>query len=469
MQKIDRAELERMLMDPDVPDSEIRPYLRLESVESQDFQPVVVPNTDRVLYSETEAAVAMASLNGVCRWRRQQRYARKIKGWTGLRVVAEGDSWFQYPFLIEDVIDHLFDRWAIYCVSAAGDLLRDMARQDEVTAAVLSQKPHVLLLSAGGNDVLGGGALQRCLTPFSPGLAATDYVTAGFDDLLARSMDIYAGLIEKALVAGAGKVVLHSYDYAIPTDGRWLGRPMAKIGIKDSALQRAIVRILIDRFHDGLTAMVGGFAGRAVVVDTRGSVPDDEWFDELHPTTRGFVFPARLIRIAAEGGATEGLEVGMPETPAVDRALPVADAEALMALLSADEEALIVEIGRREAILSISPDAAGTMTLDLSGAGTEGIFASFHELGVKLVARMSNEIYDLLCGSAEELVAEREKLKNAFNLSEAAMIGALTTAMMGLGCPPFVAPLVAAVIVKNGINPAWEVTCEFWAVKLGRP
>ena len=58
MEKIDRAELERMLMDPDVPDSAIRPYLQLDPLESRALQPVVVPNPARVHYPETEAAVA---------------------------------------------------------------------------------------------------------------------------------------------------------------------------------------------------------------------------------------------------------------------------------------------------------------------------------------------------------------------------------------------------------------------------
>lgn len=468
MEKIDRAELERMLMDPDVPDSAIRPYLQLDPLESRALQPVVVPNPARVHYPKTEAAVALASLNGVDRWRRQQRYARKIKGWTGLRVVAEGDSWFQYPLLIDDVIDHLFDRWAIYCVSAAGDLLRDMARQDEITAAVISQRPHVLLLSAGGNDVLGGGALQRYLKPFAAGLSAADYVTAGFDTLLDASLAIYAGLIEKALTAGAGRVVLHCYDYAIARDGRWLGRPMAGIGIHDRALQRAIVRVLIDRFHEGLQAMARRFPDRVAIADTRGSVPDGEWYDELHPTSLGFGFPARLIRIAAEGGAVETPEIAMTELPASERVLPVADDAALYGLLAADEEALIAEIGRREAILSVSPEAAEMMVLELPTAGTESVLGSFRELGGRIVTRMNRELYNLLCGSDPDSVEQRDQLKEALKLSDTALIGAITAALIALGCPPFVAPLVATVIMKKGINPIWEETCAHWSARLGK-
>lgn len=466
MDKIDRAELERMLMDPDVPDSAIRPYLQIDPLESRSLQPVVVPNPARVHYPETEAAVALASLNGVDRWRRQQRYARKIRGWTGLRVVAEGDSWFQYPFLIEDVIDHLFDRWAIYCVSAAGDLLRDMARQDEITAAVVSQKPHVLLLSAGGNDVLGGGALQRYLKPFAPGLTAPQYVTTDFDDLLNASLAIYAGLIEKALTAGAGRVVLHCYDYAIAQDGRWLGRPMRSIGIQNKTLQRAIVRVLIDRFHDGLRKMARRFPERVVIADTRGCVPDSEWYDELHPTSRGFAFPARLIRIAAEGGGVEMPETPMAELPAIERVLPVADAAALEALLAADEEALIAEIGRRETILSVSPEAAGMLVLELPTGGTESVFGSFRDLGGKFVTRMNRELYDLLCGSDQDSAQQRNQLREALKLTDSALIGAITAALTAIGCPAFVAPLVATVIVKRGINPVWEETCAHWSASL---
>ncbi len=466
MEKIDHSRLVEMLSDPEVPDSAIRPYLQMEFSESTPFHPSIVANPALVMVPETEAAVAMASLNGIARWRRQQLYKRKIQGWTGTRVVSEGDSWFQYPFLIEDVIDHLFNTWAIYDLSAAGDLLADMARQDEVTAAVISQKPDFLLLSGGGNDVLGGGQLVRYLSRPAPGKAPADYVLPEFAALLKATMASYSDLIGKALKAGVKKVICHTYDYPIPNNGRWLGRPMASIGITDRTLQRDIVRVLIDRFHDALAGLIAGFDDRVVLADCRGVVPDDQWFDELHPTSHGFTKVAVVIAGAATGGPVVVEAVGEAEV-APERPLPVGDAAAVEALLAVETDALVAEIGRRQAILEFSPDAGGTMSLEMPVAGTESFLGDFAELGKRLVDRLHRELFAVLCRDQGVAKEERDRLRNALKLSEAGMIGAISVALMSLGTPPFVAPLVAAVIVKSGINPAWEVTCQFWGEKLG--
>ncbi|WP_096786385.1 hypothetical protein [Rhodobacter sp. CZR27] len=466
MERIDRARLEAMLMDPDVPDAAIRPYLQLDPLETSAFEPAVVPNTARVAFAATEAAMALSSLNGIARWRRQQRYARKIRGWTGLKVVAEGDSWFQYPFLIDDVIDHLFDRWAIYCVSAAGDLLQDMARQEEVTVAVLSEKPDVLLLSGGGNDVLGGGALQKYLLRHDPALDAAGHVGPAFDGILNGTIAIYADLIERSLAAGAKRVVCHSYDYVIATGGRWLGRPMLAQGITDPHLQREILKVLIDRFHEALVGMAAGFGTRVSIADCRGRVPDSAWFDELHPTSQGFAFPARVILGAVEG-MTESVFLAMPEMPVTERPLPAGEPEAAGQLLDADEEALIEEIGRRQAVLEITPEARDTLALDLPVAGTEAVRLPFRELGQTVVARLERELYTLVC--TQEGAPERETLRASLSLPQSGLVGVLTTALIGLGCPPFLAPLVAAVIVKRGIAPVWEETCRLWADRLDQP
>lgn len=468
MEKIDRTTLEAMLMDPDVPDSAIRPYLRLDQLDSPAFRPSVIVNPAMVEFVATESAMALASLNGVARWRRQVRYARKIRGWSGLKVVAEGDSWFQYPFLLDDVIDHLFDDWAIYCVGAAGDLLQDMARQDEVTAAVLSEKPDLLLLSGGGNDLLGGGQLAHYLKPHAGGMTAADHVTDAFEDLLTRILAIYADLVEKALTAGAKRVVCHGYDYAIPSSGQWLGRPMLKLGITDRHLQRDIIRILIDALHDGLRQMARSFPRRVVAVDCRGSVADAAWYDELHPTSRGFAGPANLIRFLGESDTTEGVVVAgleMPRPAPEARPLPVADEAAVLGVLAMDEATLLAEIGRREALLELTPDAAESVTLSIHAEGTEAVHSSFLDLGGNVVERLHRALHRTLCGAGDG--AGREKVLEGLGMSEAALTGALTDVLIAAGAPPFLAPLVATVIVKRGVGPTLNETCRLWGERLG--
>ena len=130
--RIPVRELERMLLDPDTPDAAIRPYLRMDVTDTKPFEPEVRINASLIEEAREESALALGSLNGIARWRRQVRYRRKIGGWTGLRIVSEGDSWFQFPFLLEDVIDQIFDEYAVFDLGAAGDLLVDLVKQDEL-------------------------------------------------------------------------------------------------------------------------------------------------------------------------------------------------------------------------------------------------------------------------------------------------------------------------------------------------
>lgn len=461
---ISRAEFEQMLMDPDVPDSALRPYVILDPLESSSLQPRIIANPETVATGGLESAMALASLNGVARWRRNQRYrARIAKGWSGPKVVAEGDSWFQYPLLLDDVIDHLSDEWAIYCASAAGDLLRDMARQDEIGVAVRAERPDILLLSGGGNDVLGGGSLERHLHPYKPGRSAAEHVNDSFDAMLKATLNIYSDIIEGGLSAGANTVVCHCYDYAIPNSGKWLGRPLARLGIVDSALQQQILRILIDRFHDGLVAMAAPFGGRVHIADTRKTVNPGNWYDELHPTNQGYKGPAEKIRRTAR---PSGLETRVIVPPAVDRPLQIADRTAVEALLATSDERLLEELGRREIVIDLDPLAAASMSLELTQSGVESMGQSLRKLGARILSQYQRRLYDLLCGDGNDDVASRDALRDALNLSETALTGTLSVALIGIGCPPFLAPLIAAIVVRRGINPAYQETCRIWGESL---
>jgi hypothetical protein len=468
MQKISVEFLSAQLSDPSIPESRLRPYLINDPLESQSFRPSIVPNPALVVYPAAEAAVALASLNGVSRWRRQFRYRVKMAGWTGRKVVAEGDSWFQYPFLIDDIVDHLFDPWAIYCCSAAGDLLSDMARQDEVLAAVSAEQPDYVLLSGGGNDLLGDGRLARYLDSYSAGKPAADYLSAAFDDILARTIDIYREIVGKIIAASNARVICHSYDYPIPNGGPWLGRPMLKLGIVDTDLQRDIARILIDRFHSALVAMAAAMGDRVAVADCRGTVGANEWYDELHPTSAAFGRVARIIRSAAEQTELEVVATPVEEAVAASRPLQVGDRESVAALLSFDAEALLAEVGRRSTIIELSADAKTGMSLEIAAGGSEeSILPAFKEMGTRILDRWERELYRLLCGDGGGAKDERDKLRSALRLQETALIGGITTALIAIGCPPFIAPLIAAIIVKSGINPAWEEACRIWGEKLG--
>lgn len=301
--KITQADFERMLADLDVPDAEIARYLRVEESASRPFSPAVMADLSRVEVSELEGAVALAIFNGISRRRRQRRYRRRIDGgWPGRRAVSEGDSWFQYPFLLEDVIDQLWDDYAILSFGAAGDVLRNVVEQDEVSDAIEAENADLFLISGGGNDVVGDGALRSYLNPFEPGREPEDYLSERFDAIVEDLIGVYRGFLGGLLGRFPDlAIVCHGYDYTVPEGGRWLGRPMESpgLGITDRDLQRRILRVVIDRYNDALDALARELGPRVRHVDCRGVVGDDRWKDELHPTNAGFEDVAELFRKAA--------------------------------------------------------------------------------------------------------------------------------------------------------------------------
>ena len=61
------------------------------------------------------------------------------------------------------------------------------------------------------------------------------------------------------------------------------------INIVDPKLQRAIGKVMIDQFNDDILAKLEeDYSGYFVHVDLRGTVLDDQWSNEIHPTAAGF-------------------------------------------------------------------------------------------------------------------------------------------------------------------------------------
>lgn len=305
--------LDAVLKRLDIPEKDLRVLLEVDRSTSDAFAPQVVakggltlppgPERRKALDGAAAESVPIAlveSLNAIARWRRQRAYAAKVAaGWTGLRLVAQGDSWFQYPFLVEDVIDHLFDEHAILDLSGAGRTLRDLGIGDELVHAVKSEVPNGVLLSGGGNDILGEHAIRLYLKDYAPGLPVADYAEptlAAHLELIVSQYDRIVRLLHA--VSPSLRIFCHGYDWAVPNaqKGDWLARPMAGKGIVEPQLQQGLVRLLIDRFNEAMRGLERRYPGRVLVVDCRGAVGPGRWYDELHPTDAGFADVAQRFR-----------------------------------------------------------------------------------------------------------------------------------------------------------------------------
>jgi len=273
--------------------------------------------------------------------RRRERAARRrgARGLSAGLLVAEGDSWFDYPFF--DVLEELEQGFNYSIESAAhkGDTIEEMAydpNQLDKLARMLeklaAQKriPKAILLSGGGNDIAGEEFSVLLNHKQSALPALSEQVMAGLlDERLRWAIVTLAGAVTHLCDRSLGRIVpilIHGYDYPVP-DGRgylggfwvlpgpWLAPGFQKKGYDDRHLrQRCDVMVtLIDRFNKVLAEIAGGSGLEHVRhVDLRrviSQVPDGTayknyktwWGNELHPTEKGFARVAERFDATLRG------------------------------------------------------------------------------------------------------------------------------------------------------------------------
>jgi len=317
--KITYTELEAMLMNPDTPDEDIAPYLTVDGEGSSAFDPRVVPDQDKVELGpegEFRTENAMRWANDIARWRRAKRFERRRPGSDLPVLVSEGDSWFQFPFLVKDTVDQLGEDHLIWSLDAAGDTAENMVnRRPEYLAGLRAQKANgvaAFLFSAAGNDVIGEDAfgepvLLSLLKPHDPERDAAWHIDQA---ALARVLTFLETAYQRVVATvradddlARTPILVHAYDYALPgghpgdprhprwaAQDKWLGRALVRRDITDQQLQRDVVRILIDATYDMLERVCGDSSRTGVhLVDVRGTLPEvTDWVDEIHATDDGF-------------------------------------------------------------------------------------------------------------------------------------------------------------------------------------
>jgi hypothetical protein len=243
-------------------------------------------------------------------------------------LVAEGDSWFDYPF--HDVLSDLEDMYGFDVESVAhkGDTVEDMAYSDgqlddfsRCLAKVLRSgvMPRAILLSGGGNDVCGQEFPVLLNHAISGSAGLNESVLSGVIDQ--RLRDAYITILSaitslcEQQVGQRIKIIVHGYDYPVadgrgfwggwgPLPGPWLEPGFRKKGYAAMIAREKICTQVIDRFN----AMLKNLAGKEPFahvrhLDLRGTLRRDrtykDWWDnELHPTKRGFEDVTRKFAMA---------------------------------------------------------------------------------------------------------------------------------------------------------------------------
>jgi N-acetylmuramoyl-L-alanine amidase len=286
-------ELQRYFVEAEGPGP--APFVPAIALNEAEFE--AVPSAGEVAFGTGPTAglsnLAIELANSLDRAKRQAKYQLKIAaGYDGPIIVSEGDSWFQYPLFLEDIIDNVMDEYAVFSLGGGGHLLSDMVAADEYTPAIDQQNADFFLLSGGGNDMVGGGRLVEFVRPYQDGMSPRDVINepafAGFRQTLSSMYSrVVTGLTQRFLNL---TILFHGYDYALPRrDGQWLGVPLASRGVPKD-LWAPVIAILIDEFNQELQSLEGRFPGRVFHIDCRTQVGGhlNSWADELHPKNAGF-------------------------------------------------------------------------------------------------------------------------------------------------------------------------------------
>ncbi|MRV76572.1 SGNH/GDSL hydrolase family protein [Duganella sp. FT92W] len=229
-----------------------------------------------------------------------------------LNLLAQGDSWFDYPLpplSHSDIIAHLEAMPlspSILNLAHHGEAAEEMLGvqklrrlTEQLNAPHLNAPFDAILFSGGGNDLVGdqfrlwlNNAAEVSSDP-AQGLrparvdAIFGIVKAAYEDLISAR--------NQAAQAQNRRIPIftHSYDFAIPTGkgvcgaGPWLKPSLDDRGW-DKETGKAIVHQLLAQFADLLTQLQNAHKDFFHIATQGALTSVSQWDNELHPTPKGF-------------------------------------------------------------------------------------------------------------------------------------------------------------------------------------
>ncbi len=313
-------------------DDEFDALFRQKDISFSDLRPMLLRIFDMnegTIKNASEADIGMLGrFNKRSRKHREKLFWKKIrKGDYSKIILAEGDSWFEYPLFISDIIDQLNKsrrNYAINSLAYGGDWIANILYEQEYIEKLSLLSPDVFLISGGGNDIVGGYRLAQLVDRRSevPAIIEADLTTSEgkvrFADIclnkeffgLMKLFKLQYKLLFKSIEEETKKfknlkVITQGYDYAIPgskigfgfirpivnkltNNGIWLETPLLLRGYRNEKEQKAVVFGMIYHFNEMLID-VGREYENVYHIDSRGAVDEKKgWYDELHPKSKQF-------------------------------------------------------------------------------------------------------------------------------------------------------------------------------------
>ena len=339
--------LEKLVKTPrEFSDGDFEELSGLEDFTMRDLRPILLRifdmNSGTILNKSDADQGFLGSLNRRSRDQRNRRFWNKInKGDYTKIILVEGDSWFEYPLFIKDIVDHLNKserNYAIYSLAYGGDWLSNILYEHEYIEELSLLKPDVFLISGGGNDLVGGRRLAKLVhrrkditIDTTNGLETVEQRRQFADQCLnveffglLKLLELQYKLLFKSIEESQDarkfqglRIITQGYDYAIPSsekgwglvrpitnwlmdNGKWLRTPLMLRGYHDCDEQISIVMGMISHLNDMLIR-VGAQYQNVCHIDSRGSVdPKTGWYNELHPNSKEFKKIAQVFQECIE-------------------------------------------------------------------------------------------------------------------------------------------------------------------------
>lgn len=239
----------------------------------------------------------------------EQGSAPFLFGSNGVRVVSQGDSWFDYLPGI-DIIKwlKLTSGYNIKNFGTAGDTLENMVFGTEIRQAnwtrrpgemgavideIKSTQPLFFLFGGGGNDIVGDelDAFLNHADSNPTSLLRTEVLDYTINTVFKGA---YESMIKQVQQANPKiHILFHGYGRGIPTGkavinigslhviGPWLRPALTRKNILDPALQRKLIAAIVDRFNEMLKGLASG-KPNLHYIDLRNEIKDDDWINENH-------------------------------------------------------------------------------------------------------------------------------------------------------------------------------------------
>ena len=329
--------IEKLLDNPrQFTDTELNELQNDKNFSAKDLRPILLRLFDKNESSIRNDSQADRGIMG--KWnkrsfkKREQLFWKRVNGGRISKLIlAEGDSWFEYPIFIAEIIDQLNKRkdYAINSLAYGGDWISNILYEQQYIEKLSIIKPDVFLISGGGNDIVGGHRLAQLVhkrkeieiseemdlrspagkLAFAEACFNNEFYTLlGLFKLQYRLL--FESIKQKTEKFKDLKIITQGYDYAIPSskkgygfnifrlarpltnffigNGKWLNTPLLLRGYVNHAERVAIVYGMIEMFNEMIIA-VGKEYKNVYHIDSRGAVNEKNgWYNELHPKSHEF-------------------------------------------------------------------------------------------------------------------------------------------------------------------------------------